>query len=315
MTRRDLLASLWVLLLLAATAGVSGLFAAGSAASTLQPSGADAGELRDGTGRAIPRRRYARIASASALADGLLFELCEPNRIVALSAAGARSDPEQQRYAGHATLAGASDLEALLRLHIDLLVVTQHAAESDLARLAEAGVQIYDLGSARGLPTLRPNLLTLAALLGDRARGERLWQRWSQRLRSVAADIPEPQRRAALYVASYAGKLYGGTRGTSFHDVLQAAGLRDLAAEHFVDWPQYDPEQLLSMNPALIVTNTGSRAAFCRDPWLARLQACTKVGAIVELPAGLIGDPGLRMLDAAEALRVSVYGPPPERGW
>jgi iron complex transport system substrate-binding protein len=315
MTRGDLAAGVWALLLLAATAGVAGLFAARSAGAASQPTAADDNQLHDATGRAIPLRRYARIASASSLADGLLFELCEPDRIVALSAAGARSDPEHQHYAGRASLAGAFDIEALLQLRIDLLIVTQHAAESDLARLREAGVQVYDLGSARGMNTLRPNLIALATLLGERARGERLWQRLVQRMQSVAADIPEAQRKAALYVASYAGKLYGGTRGTSYHDVLQAAGLRDLAAEHYVDWPQYDPEQLLALDPALIVTNTSSRMAFCGDPWLGKLRACVDASAIIEMPAALIGDPGLRMLDAAETLRTRVYGPPPPLIW
>jgi iron complex transport system substrate-binding protein len=124
----------------------------------------------------------------------------------------------------------------------------------------------------------------------------------------VAADLPRAERKRALYLAIYAGKLYGGTRGTSYHDVLTAAGLMDIAAERYSGWPQYDPEQLLQLDPPLIVTETGMGSQLCNDVWLRRLSVCTgSRSQLVEISNSLIGDPGLRMLDAAEALHDRVY--------
>jgi len=92
--------------------------------------------------------------------------------------------------------------------------------------------------------------------------------------------------------------------------MLHAAGLIDVAAEQYRDWPHFDPEQVLAMDPDLIVTTEPSQPQLCRTAGLATLKACTLSGGIVVLPDGLIGNPALSMLDAAEELRRRVYGDP-----
>jgi iron complex transport system substrate-binding protein len=304
----DLWSALWLLLLLCAVLGVGGVFAATPerARPATQPSAPLPATVRDATGRELAVRPYRRIVSTSMLADGLLFELAEPERILALSHHGRQEDPERQRYGDRPEVSGPRELERLLQLKADLLIVSHLGAQAEVARVRAAGIAVFDLGELRGLQTLQPNMLALATLLGDRARGERLWQRFSRRLRAVA---PPPLTAApgAIYLATYAGKLYGGTRGTSYHDVLEAAGLVDLAALQYRDWPHYDPEQLLALNPPWIVTETGMRAALCDNPWLKDLRACADERVqVIELPARVIGDPGLGMLDAAEALHERV---------
>jgi ABC-type Fe3+-hydroxamate transport system substrate-binding protein len=309
--RVDLLSAAWLLLLLAAVTYVGGAFSARSAArsdAAAQTAPAPASTVVDVTGRELPRKHYQRIASASQFADGLLLELAEPERILALSHNGRLHDPDSHRYGRRAEVSGPNDLERLIELGADVLVVNHLGAESELARARASGIAVFDLGEMRGLRTLQPSILALATLLGDRSRGERLWQRFSRRLRAVASDIPPEQRMRALYVAIYTGKMYGGTRGTSYHDVLTAAGLIDVAAQKYSTWPEYDPEQLLALDPELIVTNTGMEKELCGNVWLARLRACGGGRAgVIEVAAELIGDPGLRMLDAAEDLRGRAY--------
>lgn len=309
----DLPHALWLLLLLAAVAWVSGVpsgraVAPPRAAEPAAKSGSEAPDsVLDATGRAVPRRPYLRIASASSYADELLLALSEPERVIALSHYGHHNRKDAYRYGARAEIASPSDLERLLELHADLLLVNHLGAQSELARVRSAGIEVFDLGEMRGLSSLEPNLLGLAALLGDRTRGERLWQRFALQLRGVARDVPEAARKPALYLAIYAGKLYGGTRGTSYHDVLTAAGLLDMAAERYRDWPEYDPEEVLRMNPALVVTDTGMREQLCHNAWLSALAACRTPGGIVELSSNQMGDPGLGMLDAALELHERVY--------
>ena len=309
MTLSDAAYGAWLLALLTAVAYVG---SAPEERGALQPTAAAAAgtpdAVADATGRAVPRRAYARIASASSYADALLLALAEPERIIALSQAGHSRRPDAYRYGSRALIASPSDLERLLTLRADLLLVNHLGAQSELARVRNAGIEVFDLGELRGLASLETGLPALAALLGERARGERLWQRFHAQLQAVARDIPPAQRRAALYLAIYAGKLYGGTRGTSYHDVLSAAGLIDSAPERYRDWPAYDPEEILRMDPALIVTETGMGEQLCQNAWLKTLQACRAQRAgIVELASQLLGDPGLGMLDAALELRERVY--------
>ncbi|HKU43382.1 MAG TPA: ABC transporter substrate-binding protein [Polyangiales bacterium] len=298
MSRLDVASTAWLLLLLAALAAVSG-----SAARHTEPGAA---ALRDASGHELALRPYHRIASTSLLADELLLELAEPERIVAFSGYAKPGHPDHHRLASRLTLAGPSDLERMLAARIDLLLASHRGSESELARARQAGIAVFDLGELRGLASLKRNAIAIATLLGDASRGEQLWQHFERRMRAVASDIRPERRQRAMFLVSFGGKLFGGTRGTSYHDVLEAAGLIDIAAERHRDWPQYDPEQVLELDAPWIVTTTGMRAALCSDAWLGQSQACRN-GRVVEIQAALLDDPGLRMLDAAEALRDQVY--------
>ena len=307
MSKLDWVSAAWLALVLAGVAAVGG------SATSPEPvsaaiSGTRAKIVRDASGRELPVLPYRRIVSTSLLADELLLELAEPERVLAFSRYVKKQHPERQRFHTGLEFAGPGDVERLLEAKVDLLLVNNRGAESELARARAAGIAVFDLGEMRGVATLQRSMLSLASLLGDAARGERLWQRFDRRMRAVAADIPREHRKPALYVATYSGKLFGGTRGTSYHDVLEAAGLIDLAAARYRDWPQYDPEQVLELDPALIVTSTGMARELCAGQWLAPLRACReREQRVIELPAALLDDPGLLMLDAAEALRALAY--------
>ena len=275
---------------------------------------ADATTLRDASGYAPSGKHYERIASSSSYADELLLALAEPERIAALSSQGHKNQRDAFRYGDRTLISGPGDLERLLSLHVDLLLINHFGGQAELARAREAGIEVFDLGDMRGLSTLEANIRALATLLGDPARGERLWRSWQLQLRAVANDVPRSDRRAGLYLAIYANKLYGGTRGTSYHDVLNAAGLRDVAAELFRDWPQYDPEQLLSLDPPLIITESGMAEQICNHSWLRSLKACKpgenqRFAGVIEIARNIMGNPGLGMLDAALELHERVYPP------
>ena len=303
----------WLLLLLAAAVYL-GSAATPELEAPVHAARGDQPPLRDAVGHTPAQKHYKRIASSSGYADELLLALAEPERIVALSGQGYRSDLDAFRYGNRVLISGPGDLERLLSLRVDLLLITHFGGQADLARASEGGIEVFDLGDMRGLTTLEDNIRAVATLLGDPARGDRLWRSWSQQLRAIARDIPENERKGAMYVAIYANKIYGGTRGTSYYDVLTAAGLRDLAADKYRDWPQYDPEQLLSLDPPLIVTEGGMSAQLCNHTWLRTLRACARgetrqYQGIFEISRNLMGSAGLGILDAALELRELVYPP------
>jgi hypothetical protein len=61
------------------------------------------------------------------------------------------------------------------------------------------------------------------------------------------------------------------------------------------------------MAPDLLITKEGMGNALCIYPGLERLAACTP-GHVIELPSGMIEDPGLTMLETAERLFDLAYG-------
>ena len=151
----------------------------------------------------------------------------------------------------------------------------------------------------------------IAALLGDQARGERWAVAFARRLAGVSAHLPAGlTRRRACYVSAFGDELYGGTLGTSFNDVLTAAGLIDVAAERLRDWPKLSIEILIAIDPDTLVLNRGGAAAIRRLPGADALRALRSPGGVLELDPALLQDPTLGILDAAEALVALAYPSP-----
>jgi len=272
------------------------------------PALAVAAELVDHAGVRVPRAEFTRIVSLSSLADELLLDLCEPDRVVAFTSYSTRTHARRYRFHGKPTVEGTEEFEKVLTLHPDLILVSRLGDARPVARMREAGLVVYDLGEMHGLETLVPNIREVAALLGHPERGEEMVATLTARMEAVAADVPRAARRRGLYLGVYGGHLYGGAAGTSFHDVLAAAGLLE-AAGAYREWPEYTPEQLLAIDPEVIVTHDGMRARICEHAGLGSLRACAAPAGVVTVDDALLDDPGPAMLEAAERVRAAVYGP------
>jgi iron complex transport system substrate-binding protein len=265
--------------------------------------------VADADGQVVEVAPYARIGAGSVVADELVLALLEPERVVSLSALGRKNAEEAHFFGKRATTEPMANLEGLLEQKLDLLFVHNMGTEAQLARARAAGMRIFNLGDMRGLATLIPNIQAVAAVLGVPERGERLAEKLMRRMRGVADTLKPAEKKRALYLVAYANKIYGGTRGTSYYDVLTSAGLIDVAADTFHDWPAYDPEQLLALDPELVVTQRGMAPSVCGIEGLQRLRACADgYRGFVEMSEGLMENAGPTMLEASEALFERVYG-------
>ena len=240
-----------------------------------------------------------RIASGSTVVDRLLIELCDRRQILAVAGASARG-PMGHRFAGLATIESLDDLEAIVALQPDLLIVNNVADARRVERLREAGIEVLDLGPLEGRASLPGDIAAVADRCGAPARGRAYAAQLERRLDALASDITD--RRSAIYLSVYGDRLFGGARGTSYHDVLEAAGLRDAAADDYQGWPQYTVEALLGLDPERIVTRAGMREAICRHAGLDGLRACRDAAGVIEVDGDLLDAPGPGMLEAAEAV-------------
>jgi iron complex transport system substrate-binding protein len=266
--------------------------------------------VRDVRGALIPLFPYRRIASLSIQSDAILCEVCEPERVV--SACHWSVGPWTHRLGALPRLKALENLEAVIALHPDLVLISTFGGELDrVQRLREAGLTVCDLGPQGGVMTLAANARLLGTLLGCPDRAERFVRNFTARLARVAGDVPAARRRTAIYVQCIGDSLFGGTRGTSYHDVLTAAGLIDAAAERYSGWPQYGVEQLITLDPERLVTLRGSAERLRRLPGVMAMRAMRDPAGIIELDDALLQCPGPVMLDAAEALHALAYGNAP----
>jgi iron complex transport system substrate-binding protein len=261
-------------------------------------------------GVSVPANDYQRIVTASTVADQIVVRLVEPERIAGITWWGAERLDEGFRLGAKPRIRPLEEIEPIIALSPDLVVV--HNYDGDLrriARLRDAGIAVFDCGQMRGIDDLRTSLRQLGALLRQPQRAAAAERDLTRRLTAVARHLPSAGRRGAVYVSVYGGRLFGGTRGSSFHDVLTCAGVRDQAAEAgLTGWPQYDPERLIALGPDLLVTRSGMAAELRAVPGLSSMSALAEPGRVVELPPALVEDPGFGLLPAAEALHAAVYG-------
>ncbi len=254
--------------------------------------------LRDARGALVPLRPYARIASGTLISDRVLLELCEPDRIVAFTRYAANT-PLGYRYAGKPAIGARDDLEHVLQLKPTLMIVSDLVDPNYVARLRERGVQVFDLGPMRGLTSLVHGIRAIGWLIGAPERAERYARTLQERLTQLAPGAKGPR---TLYLARYADKLFASGAHTSYHDVIEYAGLRD-AASQLEGWPELTAEGVLALDPDILLTRTGMGAALCRHPGLELIRPCQPGGRILELDGALLDDPSPTMLDAAEALK------------
>lgn len=252
---------------------------------------------------------HQRVACLLAHLDTACLELAAPQRLIAVSAFdhGAAA----HRLGDRPRLSGLDALEAIIDLHPDAVLVSPFdAADARAARLREAGIAVIDCGEARGAAALLTAIERLGAVFAAPDRARDLARSWRRRFDLVAARVPAAARRGGIYLSVYGDRLFGGTVGTSYHDVLTAAGVTDLAAGRWRDWPEYTVEDLVALDPPLIVTKRGMADVLRRLPGMAGVAACADRAGIVELDPALLDDAGLAMLDAAEALCDVVYAAP-----
>ena len=272
--------------------------------------GPEGPSLRDAAGHLVPVGDYQRVVAASTLSTSLAIRLLEVNRIAAVARRSAESPLDALRIAGIPTVERAADIEAILAMEADLVLVHAIGAPPELERLRERGVRVFDFGGMSGVDAYVSDALVLATLLGAPERGQSLRDRFLGRLRSVADDVAPERRPRALYIGLYGTDIFGGSEGSSYHDVLRFAGLRDAAAHAFEGWPRYSRSDLLSLDPEIIVTSEGRGAQLCAIDGLESLRACDRLEpGIIELPESILSDPGPGVLEAAERLREIVHGP------
>ncbi len=266
----------------------------------------------DATGVAVPAGDYRRIASGTIIADDTILELLPQDRLIAVSDWTLQNHPRGWRFDERIEgIQSLEDLERLLSLDADLLIVASASAPSRVERLRESGLTVFDLGQMKGLETLLPNIRALGKLLKQEERAEDFARRFVHRLETVASGLAPEERRGAMYLSVYGEAMYGGSTGTSYSDVIRYAGLRDLAAEAgFTGWPQYTAEQLITLDPELIISPPGTGDALCSHEHFQSLQVCREPGRIIEVCKGLVSTPGTGILDAAESVYFAVYEEP-----
>ena len=190
-----------------------------------------------------------------------------------------------------------ADPEAVLGFAPDLVLCTTMTPETTRRQLGELGLRV-EVTDTPSLEAIRAETARIAGMLGVAAPAEK----------ESSAATAGPT--AALLFGAETG--YSAGCGSHAHEILEAAGLRNIGAEASGPWPQLSEEFLLAKDPEILVIADYGNAE--HGDILAKLRAhpvrkhlrAVRDGTVIVFPAAAFTVPGPDALAAAPKLRAAV---------
>ena len=253
-----------------------------------------------------------RIVSQTVGTDEMLMALADPGQIAALSVPS--RDPDYCFDAAKAAKfpqLAASDAEAILRFHPDLVLMASFSRAETIAQIRRAGIPVLVIERFDTLDDTCADLRLIGKAVGHADRAEALIGRMKSRVDALAARL-KGVAPARLIAPSAYGYIAG--RHTTFDDLCQRAGAVNVAAEAGLEGHAPIPsEKVLAWKVDLLVLEGGDRAAaLARVRQIApfKFTEAAREGRCVMLPEALLSTVSQHRVDAYEALARALH---PER--
>jgi iron complex transport system substrate-binding protein len=189
--------------------------------------------------------RPLRVMSVNLCTDQLLLQLLPPERIASVSwlARDPGSSTTTREAAAVAVNHGLA--EEVLAQRPDLVVASSFGTPTLRAMLHRLGYPLVEIDDASDVAGIRRATRTLAAAVGEPARGEALIAAMDAKFAALARDPGSPIR-----IAAWDRSGVSAPRGTLHDAVLSATGARNVGAG---ERGSFDLEDLLRLRPAALV--------------------------------------------------------------
>jgi iron complex transport system substrate-binding protein len=243
-----------------------------------------------------------RIVSLNMCVDELVLRLADPQNIASVT--WLSRDPTNSNVAELAAQIPVNHglAEEIIPLKPDLVIAGVYTARTAVAMLKRVGIPVAEIDVPNSLDDVRRQIREVAALVGERDKGEAVIAKMDAGL----ASLPPPSRaaRPRAIVLNPNGVTVG--KGTLVDELMRRAGLTNVAADLTIDNYGQIPLETVVANAVDVLILSASRdgpPAFAteilRHPVLAALADRTRV---VVLPGRLWNCGGPTVLEAIERL-------------
>ena len=243
-----------------------------------------------------------RIASVNICIDQLLWQMVPHERLVSVSYLTA--DPRWSAIAGEVSgLALNHGLaEEIIPLQPDIVLAATFDNPDGMRLLQRLGVNVSYLPIPNVLSGLSLQVKQLGELVGMQQQAAFMANRIEQKLKELAT-VKRPATALTAFWYSSNGVVIGD--GTLEHELMQLAGLRNLAAEKgLFGFNPLDLELLLAAKPDVLILEESRAEAFSLAKEYLLHPALEKAEfRIIQLPAGLSGCSATVVGDVVTALR------------
>ena len=222
-----------------------------------------------------------RIVSLSLCTDQLILKLVEPRRIAAVSDLA-----PDEIYSDMADQAKGLSIhyglaEQIIPLNPDLIIGSTYSANNTVQMLRQLGHPVTTVDSPTTIAEIASFTRAIGLAVGEPERAEIIIQAMHQEIEAAKRLVADKPKQLAI---SYGPNGYTPGRKSLKHQVLEAAGYRNLAAELGIEYAgNLSVEQLAIANPDAVIIdesipNQDSLAQnFVNHPLLKKLFQGTRM--------------------------------------
>ncbi len=248
-----------------------------------------------------------RVVSMAPNVTEILFALGLEEKVVAVTPF-CDYPPEAQRKTH---LGGMNpSIEQILALKPDLVLVPQDFIQPDLLQqLDRVKIPTFVLQTAQ-LDDVLGQIQTIARLFDRSKAGDELAATIRQRIAVVKERTQSLSRPRVLYVLN-TDPLQTVGPGSFIHQLIEAAGGVNIAADTAIAYPRFALEEVLARDPELIIFPVGTAEGVPdedQQQWRrwSSLSA-VKHNRLVLVPSVLVDRPGPRIVDGLELLAKAIH--------
>ncbi|MGJ9385655.1 ABC transporter substrate-binding protein [Salipaludibacillus sp. CF4.18] len=213
---------------------------------------------------------------------------------------------------------GAQDMDAelILSLAPDLALVTDYHFENHpeiLEQYEEAGIDVLVIGGATSFEGAYDSMRLIGDATGTLEEAEAIIEDMEERLTALTeatSDIPEDERKKVWIEVAPSPDIFTTGTGTFMHEMLEAIHAVN-AAEDQEGWVSLTEEEIVTLNPDVIVTTYGY---YVEDPIaeVTSREGWDNVPAVAndeiyDVDSDAVTRPGPRLIEGVETLAEVIY--------
>jgi iron complex transport system substrate-binding protein len=202
------------------------------------------------------------------------------------------------------------NLESLVALQPDLILAPQEFIQSDvLAKLEQLKVAVFVL-EAKTIEDIVTHMSTIGRMLDRTTAANDMAARIRLRLADIKARTSVFPKRRVLYVLNSEPLMTVG-QGSFIHQMIEAAGGANIAAQSSVPYPRLSMEEVLKQDPEIILFPVGKVETVSNEEqqtWRRwRTMSAVKQDRLASIPTDLVNRPGPRIVEGLDALARAIH--------
>lgn len=198
-----------------------------------------------------PKKVPMRIVSlAPSITEGL-FMLGVGSRIVGVTVYCQR--PEEAKTKTKIGTILKPDIEKIVSLKPDIVFATQEGNRKEIIeKIQSAGLNVFTFGKDESLNDIWDNFLLLGKIVGKQEKAVQILTDMDKRMAAVQARI-ECESSVTAFCELASEPLITAAKGSFVDELITMAGAVNIAHDEDVRYPNYSIEQVVMMDPDVII--------------------------------------------------------------